>query len=85
MTPGWAEKAVRKHYHYIDVGCGCVECVAPVYAQLLKQEHRRALKVVKKAEREQFIPKEWAVTSDWKAGYEWACKHIEDALQKGRT
>lgn len=47
MTPpDWASQRVNKALE--NLGCACKTCAAPHYTRLLRQEHARAVKVVKK-------------------------------------
>ena len=72
----WADKIVAQKYGYEEDGC---------IAGLIKAEHARAVRIVKRAKRLELHGLRDTDTNEFLEGYEAACVDILAALSKGRA
>lgn len=83
--PDWAERKVDPHTFTVCFdGDNVVVCGKNAAEYLLKQEHRRAVRVVKR-EQKFATTAHFTELPGYKKGYLEACADILAALKKGRT
>ena len=81
----WADKLYEKAQRLKELDDQFSRLPDYLVLRLLKAEHARAVRIVKRAKALQFHGLRDTDTNEFLAGYEAACVDILDALQKGRA